>query len=40
MTDPAGADPAFAAALLDQLGPIFGTAIGIERLALLAGGAS
>ena len=40
MTDPAGADPAFAAALLDQLGPIFGTAIGIERLVLLAGGAS
>jgi len=35
-----GADPAFAAALRERLASLFGTAIAIERLALLAGGAS
>ena len=39
-THSADADPAFAAALLERLVPLFGTAIAIERLALLAGGAS
>ena len=35
-----GADPAFAAALRERLVSLFGTAIAIERLVLLAGGAS
>ncbi|HEV2011284.1 MAG TPA: phosphotransferase family protein, partial [Candidatus Limnocylindria bacterium] len=35
-----GADPAFAAALRERLASLFGTTIAIERLALLAGGAS
>lgn len=36
----AGADPTFAAGLREQLVPLFGSVIAIERLALLAGGAS